>query len=36
MTPELKDALATMRQQLITGELVVSTPFDPLIFAQKK
>ena len=36
MTPELKDALATMRQQMITGELVISTPFDPLIFSQKK
>ena len=36
MTPDLKDALATMRQQMITGELVISTPFDPLIFSQKK
>ena len=26
----------TMRQQMITGELVISTPFDPLIFSQKK
>ena len=35
LTPELKESLASMRQDMINGQLVISTPFDPLVFAQK-
>lgn len=36
MTPELKDSLASMRQQLLTGSLVITTQFDPLLISPRK
>ena len=36
MTPELKDSLTSMRQQLLTGSLVITTQFDPLLISPRK